>query len=684
MKKIHSTFVETKDAFKVEAELEIANNCIKSEDLELICNDIKTNMLDEELIRDPIKVEEQGIVYEDLMEDVSFSETEGETKFFECHQLQDQHASVGGSKHSKGDNNTLGLHQDELLDTKTLKCNLCDYQAKKRANLMRHAIIHKDPSQVKWFECDSCNFKTKRSDHLRSHVFVHKDPLEWFKCHLCNYKAKLKPNLNQHMRIHKDNWQTQWFKCELCDVRTKQKSHLNRHMIVHKATSEIEWFQCNLCDYKTKHKSSWKTHVMLIHEDPSQVQWFECDLCSFKAKRRYVLKNHALVHKDPCEWFKCNVCEYSTTVKGNLTKHALVHKDPSERNWFRCTLCDYKAGEKKYLKKHMSVHNNDVKVEELEVIHDCVKTETLESICDSIKCESTNNEFMPDLNSCPVEQRVDDPSEVKPDESNSSTNFKTLATHQNSSVCKKSFKCDLCDYKAKQKSNLRRHMLIHKQPSAVEWFKCDLCNFKTKRRDYLKAHGLVHKHRSERYRCSVCGYDAKEKDTLKQHVLIHKHKSHAQWSECDMYESAKKEVKTEERQKITTQPTACPLWPTGWSQDRRRSFEGPTPTGSSGRDRIHLYEASRPTEMGVTSWSVNIEMLLKAGDYEILSYSIQMEEDILNGRAFNMQHSDFKHAAIKEEKLEVINDFIKTEEPTLVCGSDAINMDHQELVFDYL
>ncbi|KAJ8911275.1 hypothetical protein NQ315_015278 [Exocentrus adspersus] len=41
-------------------------------------------------------------------------------------------------------------------------------------------------------------------------------------------------------------------------------------------------------------------------------------------------------------------------------------------------------------------------------------------------------------------------------------------------------------------------------------------------------------------------------------------------------ESAKKEEKTEERQKITTQPT-------GWSQDRRRSFEGPTPTGSSGR-----------------------------------------------------------------------------------------------------
>ncbi|KAJ8909346.1 hypothetical protein NQ315_003508 [Exocentrus adspersus] len=84
------------------------------------------------------------------------------------------------------------------------------------------------------------------------------------------------------------------------------------------------------------------------------------------------------------------------------------------------------------------------------------------------------------------------------------------------------FKCHLCDYEAKQKVHLKRHnMAIHKKPWEIEWFKCHLCDFKSKQKADLRRHTLIHKDPSEIewFECDSCNFKSKYKGSLKVHII---------------------------------------------------------------------------------------------------------------------------------------------------------------------
>jgi general transcription factor IIIA len=49
------------------------------------------------------------------------------------------------------------------------------------------------------------------------------------------------------------------------------------------------------------------------------------------------------------------------------------------------------------------------------------------------------------------------------------------------------FKCDECEYKCKEKGNLKRHKRLRHTPvEEIEWFKCEECEFKAKLAGVLK------------------------------------------------------------------------------------------------------------------------------------------------------------------------------------------------------
>ncbi|OCT74837.1 zinc finger and BTB domain-containing protein 10 [Xenopus laevis] len=61
-------------------------------------------------------------------------------------------------------------------------------------------------------------------------------------------------------------------------------------------------------------------------------------------------------------------------------------------------------------------------------------------------------------------------------------------------------KCPHCNYVAKYRRTLKRHLLIH---TGVRSFSCDICGKMFTRREHVKRHSLVHK-KDKKYKCMVC------------------------------------------------------------------------------------------------------------------------------------------------------------------------------------
>ncbi|XP_070796575.1 zinc finger and BTB domain-containing protein 10 [Pituophis catenifer annectens] len=69
-----------------------------------------------------------------------------------------------------------------------------------------------------------------------------------------------------------------------------------------------------------------------------------------------------------------------------------------------------------------------------------------------------------------------------------------------SSLIMNKLKCPHCNYVAKYRRTLKRHLLIH---TGVRSFSCDICGKLFTRREHVKRHSLVHK-KDKKYKCMVC------------------------------------------------------------------------------------------------------------------------------------------------------------------------------------
>ncbi|KAJ8973140.1 hypothetical protein NQ317_001876 [Molorchus minor] len=83
------------------------------------------------------------------------------------------------------------------------------------------------------------------------------------------------------------------------------------------------------------------------------------------------------------------------------------------------------------------------------------------------------------------------------------------------------YTCEMCEYQTKHKSNLTRHLLVHRKNSEVKMFECDTCQYKTKHKSCLNRHLLVHGENSDvkMYRCETCHYKARHKSSLDRHIF---------------------------------------------------------------------------------------------------------------------------------------------------------------------
>ena len=105
----------------------------------------------------------------------------------------------------------------------------------------------------------------------------------------------------------------------------------------------------------------------------------------------------------------------------------------------------------------------------------------------------------------------------------------SLTVHKRVHKGEKPFKCDKCDYKARDRRTLTTHISLHtdKRP-----FECDQCVYKAKSRENLKTHKIIHTVQNP-FECELCEYKTKMRYSLKIHQRIHTGEKPFKCDQCD-------------------------------------------------------------------------------------------------------------------------------------------------------
>ena len=445
-------------------------------------------------------------------------------------------------------------HPAKNVQVEEFSCEQCDYRAARRYNLKKHVdVVHE---KVKLFTCKKCYFKTGAESTLKSHVEVTHDRIKRFECQQCNYRAGSKYNLKQHIKeVHEG---IKDFKCDQCAYKAARRNHLGKHMQAVHGTIDYENHMKKL--QVNKHMSV-KMEIdegehMVPDDESVKKEIFEAKMVeSVKEMMESYVKEGAestLKSNERLKRFQCEQCNCRTVSEYNLKQHIKeVHEGIKD---FNCTHCDYKAARRTHLGRHIkAIHGNNEYENHMKKLqenkHMSVKLEIVEG-----------------------EQIVPDDESVKKEiwEGKMVESVKEMMMDQNTSEGTepqkiRNYLCDQCDYKAVQKSTLKRHVTrfhnkqkdfnndlkapidnglkvdIQNTNEQIKVFHCEQCNYKAARKYHLRRHTETIHDRSKEFTCELCDYNTVQQSSLKQHVKeVHNGNRH----QCDhcSYSASKKQT----------------------------------------------------------------------------------------------------------------------------------------------
>ncbi|CAL4151340.1 unnamed protein product [Meganyctiphanes norvegica] len=338
-----------------------------------------------------------------------------------------------------------------------------------------------------------------------------------FQCRICNYHCRSLTMLENHMNIHSNNDEVNQlsikpdklcmtsesdseipdsvapvtcikiytrgnvYSCLECDYQSKTKYDLQCHMLIHGV--EIP-YECQECGLKFPKASQLIAHSRTHVDDRP----FLCSECGKTFISLATYKRHLKIHSNE-KPYGCPTCEYRCYSNSNLKKHMKTHT--GERP-FACPTCNYKAIDNAHLKKHKRIHTG----EKPYLCNECGKAFRANSLLKNhmlthkektFGCETCGHKC---TTKALLKRHVD----------NNHTEFKP-------------FPCSECDWRFAEKSDLKRHSLIH---SGEMPHMCQECGKRFRTISTLNQHKLTHQ--NTLFKCSNCDYTGKTKLSLRMHM----------------------------------------------------------------------------------------------------------------------------------------------------------------------
>ncbi|KAL7874979.1 hypothetical protein SRHO_G00059490 [Serrasalmus rhombeus] len=288
-----------------------------------------------------------------------------------------------------------------------------------------------------------------------------------------------------------------------------QKRELNMEIFerIRKVYGDLECEYCGkLFWYQVHYNMHVRTHT--------REHLHYCSQCSYSSITKNCLKRH-VIQKHSNILLKCpsEGCQYCTPDKYKLQAHLKTHSEIVKKQ-FICPLCMEPFPEDK-LRYHVKTSHPD---ESWSTISETLGIRVhVKGVIGKRASKCPYCDYFFTRNGADMQQHIWAHEGVKP------------------------FKCSLCDYASRSKSNLKAHLNRH---NTEKTHLCDLCGKKFKSKCTLKSHKLMHSADGKQFKCTECDFTAAQKPHLLRHMEQHAsfkpfHCAHCQYS-CNISGSLKR------------------------------------------------------------------------------------------------------------------------------------------------
>ena len=217
--------------------------------------------------------------------------------------------------------NVHNLSAADLMETSCSQCNttfhdVISYQAHMKSHFNPHYQQHSrpvDPSTNK-YTCSECGADFSTEEQLQTHVIGHFLALATeYGCTSC-LKLFSKPDeLQKHlMDIHAHHL----YRCSLCKEIFDSKVNIQVHFAI-KHSNECKLYRCTMCTSVFRSEMEWQLHVKVQHLGISKP--YCCFFCKESFTSETEMQNHiSSAHK---KQYQCPMCSEAFYVEYQLDKH---------------------------------------------------------------------------------------------------------------------------------------------------------------------------------------------------------------------------------------------------------------------------------------------------------------------------------------------------------------------------